>query len=138
MFEHINSYRSKEPTTIGYPRYNLGIADYFSHYVQGPVHIGIDQSADRRLEQSPLYASPLVLLVFAYRLRCKRITFACITLLIQYEPYSRHLAFVFQQIYQSLIRYTNKRLVVSSSDVDGVFPSLIVTYNDVSYLIPDQ
>ena len=65
MFAHINSYRSKEPTTTGYPRYNLGITDYFSYYVQSPVDIRIYGFADRRLEQAPLYASPLVFLVLA-------------------------------------------------------------------------
>ena len=67
--------------TIGYPT-DVGIANYFSHDVQGSILVGIDIFACRRAEESSLNSSSKVLLMFADWLESQ-----CI-ISLDYEPCS--------------------------------------------------
>ena len=81
--------------TIDYPA-DVGIANYFSHDVQGSVLVGVDEFARRRAEESSLSSSAKILLMFTDWFESQRITFTCVTFLMLHKVNSNHFALVLE------------------------------------------
>ena len=81
--------------TIDYPT-DIGIANYFSHDVQGSILVGIDEFTCRRAEEASLCSSAQVLLMFANWFENQRITFTCVTFLMLHKVNSNHFALVLE------------------------------------------